>query len=364
MMTNKSLVHKDWFNKLNVILPEAAYIACEQFFNFIINENPKKIKFLKEQADKKINDIICLAKKALTELEPLLDEVKKTLEKSIREPQYYLLDGYRTAVYSNINNIAELQWINETYYNWRRDSDTIRVGMYEFLPHTLFVKIDEIIYGHREDANFDKFRKLLSSRADDGHIDYDKFGQAYSNYIKFDKLVISFNTQHRVEAWGAYDYLQWQIPFYKDVAPLSTRGVHLESNYYDYNAIKNGIVDNFNRLILYIEASDKREISKKNYNTTFDADKSILNVGNKSIKIRPSSVQFSLLSLLFKNKKNLSEEQYFAEIEGRDDITHSTNNKKYYNAMYQINKKIKKTGIEDFISKMTSHTFQINPKYL
>ncbi|MCG2686673.1 hypothetical protein L6278_00875, partial [Candidatus Parcubacteria bacterium] len=96
----------------------------------------------------------------------------------------------------------------------------------------------------------------------------------------------------------------------------------------------------------------------------FDTDKSRLYVQGKEIKIQKFSDQYNVLKILFKNKESLSEEWFYSKIAELLDRAEDFKDKKFYNAIYQINQKIaKETEIKNFFIT-TNQSFKIDNKYL
>lgn len=112
------------------------------------------------------------------------------------------------------------------------------------------------------------------------------------------------------------------------------------------------------------KTSKKRKRRKNNYTFSFDSIKSILFIKNKSIKIKKLSDQYFLLKTLFENKSELNEEWFFSEIAEKYDISSPPPDKKFYNAIYQLNQKIEREARIEKYFLTTNQTFQINPEYL
>lgn len=99
-------------------------------------------------------------------------------------------------------------------------------------------------------------------------------------------------------------------------------------------------------------------------NLSFDEAKPVLQIGDKAVKIRKASDQFHLLRIMFEDKKDISKEWFYSEIAEKYDDEAKFDDKKFYNAAYQINKKIiSDTGLRDVLIT-TKQSVQINPKYL
>ncbi len=96
---------------------------------------------------------------------------------------------------------------------------------------------------------------------------------------------------------------------------------------------------------------------------SYDATLAILTIDEQKVKIKgPDQKEF--LKIIFKNKDELAKEWFFSEISEIYDFADSANEKKFYNAAYQVNLKIaQNTAIKDFLVT-TRQTARINPKYL
>jgi hypothetical protein len=96
----------------------------------------------------------------------------------------------------------------------------------------------------------------------------------------------------------------------------------------------------------------------------FNAEKSRLYIDKKEIKIRKFSNQYHLLRVIFKDQKEVGKEWFFSEIaEKVDHYSKKNKNKKYYNAVFQIKKKLESVGLNDFFIT-TRQSLKINTKYL
>lgn len=96
---------------------------------------------------------------------------------------------------------------------------------------------------------------------------------------------------------------------------------------------------------------------------SFNETTSELSVDGHTIKIQGPD-QKELLRIIFKDPKELKKEWFFSEIAEQYDFANDVNEKKFYNAAYQLNLKIaQKTPIKDCIIT-TKQSVQVNPKYL
>jgi hypothetical protein len=96
-------------------------------------------------------------------------------------------------------------------------------------------------------------------------------------------------------------------------------------------------------------------------NLAFNPDKLLLHVRGKELKIRKNSDQFRALKIIFFDPKLVGQEWFFDDI--TDQLGEENNDKRYYNATYQINQKLRGLGLPDFFVT-TRHSAKINPEYL
>lgn len=94
----------------------------------------------------------------------------------------------------------------------------------------------------------------------------------------------------------------------------------------------------------------------------FDKDKSRFYVQGKEIKILKFKDEYHTLRVMFENTEELNREWFFSEIAERVDEA-NMNDKKYYNAIYQLKLKLAKKGINDFFIT-TKQSVKINSEYL
>lgn len=101
------------------------------------------------------------------------------------------------------------------------------------------------------------------------------------------------------------------------------------------------------------------DLSKKLY---FNEDKARFYVQGKEIKLLKFKDEYHTLRIMFKNPDELSQEWFFSEIAEKID-ENKLDDKKYYNAIYQLRIKLEKQGIKDFFTT-TKQSVKINKKYL
>lgn len=99
-------------------------------------------------------------------------------------------------------------------------------------------------------------------------------------------------------------------------------------------------------------------------NLSFNEAKSVLEIGEKTIKIRKASDQYHLLRIIFQDKKEIAQEWFYSEIAEKYDEANQFDDKKFYNAAYQVKQKVvRDTGLQDVLFT-TAQSVRINPKYL
>ncbi len=99
------------------------------------------------------------------------------------------------------------------------------------------------------------------------------------------------------------------------------------------------------------------------YAIRFDTNKSRLYFKDKEIKIKKFSDQYHILRIMFENPKDLADEWFFSLVAEKYDSSGHFSDKKFYNAIYQINLKLGRLGIDDlFIT--TRQSVKINEKYM
>lgn len=94
----------------------------------------------------------------------------------------------------------------------------------------------------------------------------------------------------------------------------------------------------------------------------FDTDKSRFYVQGKEIKLSKFKDEYHTLRIMFEDRKELPKEWFFSEIAEKIDES-NLDDKKYYNAIYQLRLKLEKQGIKDFFIT-TKQSVKIDQKYL
>ena len=99
-------------------------------------------------------------------------------------------------------------------------------------------------------------------------------------------------------------------------------------------------------------------------NISFNEENGTLKVNESKIKNKKFSDQYYVLKIIFNNKSETAKEWFFSEFAEEYDSKADFKNKKFYNAVYQLNKKIAvETGIKGFFIT-TSKSCKIDPKYI
>lgn len=185
----------------------------------------------------------------------------------------------------------------------------------------------------------------------------------YSVYLSVDKDAREEHLETIKKLQGAEK--KWDETLLKSAIgildEISKDGVHPDLRNYIFCAerIRNYLIG-FLRKIKSSEEKDKDETNKKE--ASFDEDRSILEVAGESVKIQKHTDQYHLLRIMFENPDETSKEWFYSEIDELVGGGHE--DKKYYNAAYNINKNVAiETGIKGFIIT-TNQSARINPSYL
>ena len=126
-----------------------------------------------------------------------------------------------------------------------------------------------------------------------------------------------------------------------------------------------GLFDLYDRGFLFKVNIDKGTFSEETKQRTgiaFDLDKSRFYVQGKEIKLLKFKDEYHTLRVIFEDPNELSKEWFFSEIGEKID-ENNLDDKKYYNAIYQLRLKLEKQGINDFFIT-TKQSVKISPKYL
>ncbi len=117
-----------------------------------------------------------------------------------------------------------------------------------------------------------------------------------------------------------------------------------------------------NGLIRSTQTNESTEPFKANL--SFDHVKAVLSVSDKIVKIRKNSDQYHLLRIIFEDPAQIGQEWFYSAIAEKYDYAARFDDKKFYNAAYQVKQKIiRDTGLQDLLLT-TAQSVRINPKYL
>jgi hypothetical protein len=99
-------------------------------------------------------------------------------------------------------------------------------------------------------------------------------------------------------------------------------------------------------------------------NLSFNEANSMLTIGNSQVKLRKGSDPYHLLRIMFEDADELQKEWFYSEISEKYDVGANFDDKKFYNASYQLKQKIaQETTLKDVLIT-TAQSLRINPKYL
>jgi hypothetical protein len=111
--------------------------------------------------------------------------------------------------------------------------------------------------------------------------------------------------------------------------------------------------------IEFLPAFFNEDLSKK---LSFDENRARFYVQGKEIRLRKFGNEYHTLRIMFEKPEEISRDWFFSEIAERIDEA-NINDKKYYNAIYQVGTKLEKQGIKEFFIT-TRQSVKINDKYL
>ena len=129
------------------------------------------------------------------------------------------------------------------------------------------------------------------------------------------------------------------------------------------------VVDNndYNNWLNQIKKYKHIEVDTDNntdYLVSFNEENGTLQINESKIKNKKFSDQYYVLKIIFNDKSETAKEWFFSELAEGYDTEADLKDKKFYNAVYQLNKKIAaETGIKDFFIT-TSESCKINSKYI
>lgn len=212
--------------------------------------------------------------------------------------------------------------INKSFYGYKRQRD-------------ILVKHIETVYDEYQRKDLE----ITNPYIEPEYIGDDKIGTVKIRPVKENKERDSFLFIHTMIALEKEGYLNINEYSYgtKEMFDLYDRGFLFEVNL-------NSIPDEQNVL---------NEVF-------FDTEKSLLKIKEYEVKIQKFNDQYHTLRIIFTEP---SKEWFFSEVSEKYDIAKRLPDKKFYNAIYQINQKLKTIGITDFFIS-TRQSVQINKKYL
>lgn len=158
--------------------------------------------------------------------------------------------------------------------------------------------------------------------------------------FEFVKMVSYLENQGKIKVTNWNDKDTWNIHFHQ--TPITVTSLISEEK-----IIKN-----------------EENIENLKINLSFDEAKSILNIGDKIVKVRKMKDQYHFLRIIFEDKEELGKEWFFSEIAEKYDSEADLDDKKFYNAAYQVKQAIARdAGLRDVLIT-TTQSVRINPKYL
>ncbi len=112
-----------------------------------------------------------------------------------------------------------------------------------------------------------------------------------------------------------------------------------------------------NQILALAIKSDSEKVS-------FEPETGTLHIGEKSVKFRKFTEQYSALVVIFSKKDEIGKEWFFSEIGEGLDRGEEYSNKDFHNYFSSINKRVAiETGINDLFHT-TNQSVKINPKHL
>jgi hypothetical protein len=286
----------------------------KNFFNRIVAENTLKIQLLEEKIKRQEEVFYDLQSEAITEIEPILEQLGKILKE-------YMAEHERDKQY----------WQREmdNYYDYK-NKKIIFIG--EPLPIQLYHAIRySIEYGSNyvlKDSFRNEYIDILSCRDNFYYVDIDKFKSRYQGYAKFYDYNDLFTKNYKKSP-------EW---CYKDLLSLSKDFTLLETiNTDDY--FRNTTIRLMQIFINFIVSdcdfssnkelctnphpvvASQRESSKVDRcGVTLFPDNGELLFNNKKYYLGVSN-QVKFLGLLLKNEKVVSHEEIYKELQLRPNQT-------------------------------------------
>lgn len=193
----------------------------------------------------------------------------------------------------------------------------------------------------------------------------DKYGTEFTMHNTFEKIIITLDNDEQSEKSGVREeYRTREFLFFHILfALVSLKEIEIISlgsnwTYHEDQAPAYDV-----KIKLLPSVLEKLGLKTEQVKLKFDADKSRLYVNEKEVKIKKFGDEYHTLRIIFNDPKELKEEWFFSRIAEKYDPEAHLEDKKFYNAVYQINKKMKLVGMEDlFIA--TRQSAKINSNYL
>lgn len=192
----------------------------------------------------------------------------------------------------------------------------------------------------------------------------DKYGSEFTMHNTFEKIIITLDDEQSEKSGTREEYRTREFLFFHILfACVSLNEIEILSlgsnwTYHEDQAPAYDV-----KIKLLPITLEKFGLKNGKVNLKFDVEKSRLYVYGKEIKVKKFGDEYHTLRIIFEDQKELKEEWFFSKIAEKYDPEARLEDKKFYNAVYQINKKMKLVGMEDlFIA--TRQSAQINPKYL
>lgn len=324
---NKQLAYKVWLDELKTTPSEAFFPILKQYLEFLIKENPAKIKILQSKIEKDIKRMTYYRNKAIKELEGLLKRVKNEAKKEKLHP---------LPEFDKYEQVKKGEILTS-----------------EALPDTLYHAIRLTIEKYWSDGKFKKFKNLMSVNDNIWYFDYDKVSKKYPSYKQFKDIEDVQNEEYKNEPWGAFRYLLFAISFFKKITPEQAGSF-----------VKPEIISCLNRFILYLLTPEDFEDQGKEQEVqySFDKKRAVLKVKNKEIPFKKETRKIEFLTLLTKSPKNVYFSEAAEELEGAELKALKNAKNTYYEVCRGIEARLLKKGISDFLDYSYNRA-RINPRY-
>ncbi len=206
---------------------------------------------------------------------------------------------------------------------------------------------------------FNKHKALMLERLRGMHENY---GSTFAFENPFDEIrfIEGVDAENIRERYAARQFLFMHTVF--TFEKLGYIKILSLGNNWHWSAMNDDNLKYYAKIQLLPPIFKELGVEPKQSNLYFDEDKSRLFIRGAEIKIRKFSDQYHALRIIFSNPKEVGQEWFFSEIAERVDSFNS-NDKRYYNAIYQIGLKAKTEGFPDFFIT-TRQSAKINQKYL